>query len=111
MRPDFNLLCRQLPHVFLKDVTRSLYPRTKLKEAANRGGLNLILFSLFVLQLPLPHHMCGNLLPVITVFDVTAARNRVGRSERHPITLGGLVVIPTGLRHKLVLHLSYRRSA
>jgi hypothetical protein len=51
---------------------------------------------------------CGNLPPVITVFDMAVARSRASRSPRHPITFGGLVVIPTGLRHSLTLHVCLR---
>ena len=53
----------------------------------------------------------GDLPPVITVLDMTSAYNCIGRIECHPITFGGLVVIPTGLGHVLVSHLSYRGSA
>ena len=75
-----------------------------MKEAANRGGL--LTFSLFY------SFLCrintgGNLPPSITVIDMTRAGNRAARSERHPITFGGLVVIPARLRHGLVCGLFF----
>ena len=44
----------------------------------------------------------GNLPPSITVIDMTRAGNRAARSERHPITFGGPVVIPIRLRHRFL---------
>ena len=83
---------------------------SRLKGRQPRQPYLFFCFSLFY-SFICRINTCGNLPPAITVFDMTVARNRASRSERHPITFGGPLVIPTGLRHNSILHLSDRRSA
>jgi hypothetical protein len=40
---------------------------------------------------------CGNLSPSVAIIYMTIACGRAPRSERHPITFGGPVVVPSGL--------------
>jgi hypothetical protein len=98
-------------HVRYASNSDQILRRSEMTRCANSGLTPYLFFSFslfygFLCRI----NTCGNLPPVIPVFDMTVACNRVGRSERHPITFGGLLVIPTGLRHNWVLHLSYRRS-
>src|SRR4029079_151008 len=87
----------------IADIRPKFLSAYKLKEGRQSRRPDLLfcfpLFYSFLCRI----NTCGNLLPAITVPDITAADNRVGRSESHPITFGGLVVIPTRLRHEIVL--------
>ena len=81
----------------------------KNKQATHRGAPNLFFpFSLFY------SFLChintgGNVPPAVTVLDILVACNRIGRGQRHPITFGGLLVIPTRLRHRFFLIAGLRR--
>jgi hypothetical protein len=52
----------------------------------------------------------GNLQPIISFVDQSVTRSCVGQCERPPLTFGRPRPIPTGVRHRLVLHLSCRMS-